>query len=96
MTYADTHIRLRGAQLKLYQPYLCLFHSRWSASALHNLLIQHQSINHLGILYRSPEFFDDSDVLEINVICCSLVYGFQHRIDSYWTEEGGMLRNYFG
>ena len=57
------HVRFWRAELKLDEAYSGFFHSRWSASAFDDGLVEDQAVDHFTVLYRAANFLDYSDVL---------------------------------
>ena len=62
-----THVRLGRTQLELNQTNLRLLDSVRSARTANDSLVQSQSIDQLGVINRSSDLLDDSDVSKIHV-----------------------------
>lgn len=77
----QTHIRLRRAELKLYQSYSCFLHSRGPTPTLYHWLVENEPIYHLTVFYRPANLLDDSDIFQIDIICSFLVDGFQNGVN---------------
>ena len=93
--YLILHVWLRWTKLELYEAYSGFLHSGWTTSAFYDWLIQDKSINHFAVFYRSPYFFDYSDVLQIDIVSGFLIDCLQDRVDCHRTKKVRVLRDNF-
>lgn len=72
------YIRLRRAQLKLYQPYASLLDPCRASTALDHLLVQDYTVDHLTILNRTAHLLNYADIAQVNILCGLGIDHLQH------------------
>lgn len=91
-----TDIRLGRAELKLNQGYSSLLNPCRASCTLDYRLVQYQPIDHLTVLNRASNFFDYTNIAEINVISRLGINYLQHRVHRHRSQKVGVLRHDLG
>ena len=70
MANRGTNIRFRGTKLELNDPNFSFFYACWTSGGHDDILVEDDTVNEFGVLYRSAHFLDNADVSKVNIGGC--------------------------
>ena len=90
------HVRLGGRDAKLDQRNLSILNLGRTARGFGGLQVQHEAVDHLGIVDGPAGLAKDLDVLQVHHVRPRLVPDLEHGIHRDWREDVGILRHNLG
>lgn len=90
------HVGFRRAELELDEGDSSLLNSGRTTTALYNLLVQDQTINHLTVIDDTTGLLEDTNVLQVDVVGSLGVDDSEDRVDGHGGELGFLCDNLGG